>query len=59
MKKEKDKRSKWWLTMVDILDGLYPKGDKGRGKAMIFLAYTEMMLRGFKFDEEGKPIKEK
>jgi hypothetical protein len=55
MEKETE-RSKYWLTMVDILDGLYPKGDKGRGKAMVFLAYIEMMLNGVEFDEEGMPI---
>ena len=51
----KKERSKYWDTMVSILDGLYPKGDKERGRAMVFLAYIEMMLRGVKF-EDGEPI---
>ena len=40
------KRSKYWSTLVDILDELYPKGDKGRSKAIVFLAFAEMMLLG-------------
>ncbi len=52
------KRSKYWNIMVDILDGIYPKGKcKDRGKALVFLSYIEMMLQGFKFDENGNPIK--
>ena len=44
--------------MVDILDGQFPKGEcKERGKALVLLAYIEMMLLGTKFDENGKPIK--
>ncbi len=44
MKKDiKEKRNKYPMTM-DILDGLYPKGDKERDKAMVFLAYIEMVL---------------
>jgi len=43
--------------MVDILDGLYPKGEcNDRGKALVFLSYIEMMLQGFKFDKDGVPI---
>lgn len=43
--------------MVDILDGIYPKGEcKDRGKALVFLSYIEMMLQGWKFDESGNPI---
>jgi len=58
-KKElKDKRNKYWNTMVDILDGQFPKGEcKERGKALVMLAYIEMMLNGWKFDENGNPIK--
>ena len=58
MKKDtlKNKRSKYWNTMVDILDGIYPKGEcKDRGKALVFLSYIEMMLQGYKFDESGNP----
>ena len=59
MKKEiKEKRSKYWNTMVDILDGQFPKGEcKERGEALVMLAYIEMMLNGFKFDGDGNPIK--
>lgn len=43
--------------MVDILDGQFPKGKcQERGKALVMLSYIEMLLNGFKFDEEGKPI---
>lgn len=50
-------RSKYWLTMVDILDGQFPKGKcKERGSALVMLAYIEMMLKGYLFDENGKPI---
>lgn len=52
-------QSKYWDTLNDILEGLYPKGCKERSKALVFLAYVEMMLLGFKFDEDGRPIKEK
>jgi len=52
------KRSKYWNTMVDILEGQFPKGEcKERGKALVLLAYIEMMLIGTKFDENGEPIK--
>lgn len=54
----KNKRSKYWNTMVDILDGQFPKGEtKERGKALVMLAYIEMMLHGIKFNEEGEPKK--
>jgi len=54
----KIEKSKYWDTMVNILDGLYPKGEcKDRGKALIFLSYIEMMLKGFEFDENGNPVK--
>ena len=50
-------RSKYWSVMCDILDGQFPKGKcQERGKALVMLAYIEMLLNGFKFDEEGKPI---
>lgn len=51
------KRTKHWNTMVDILDGVFPKGEcKERGKALVLLAYIEMMLGGTKFNEDGFPI---
>ena len=49
-------KSKHWDTMVDILDGQFPKGEcKERGRALVMLAYIEMMLTGTKFDKEGQP----
>lgn len=51
-------RSKYWNTMVDILDKQFPKGKcKERGEAMVMLSYIEMMLQGFKFDDHGEPIR--
>jgi len=51
------KRSKYWLTMVNILDGQFPKHEcKERGQALVLLSYIEMMLEGFKFDGDGRPI---
>ncbi len=50
-------RSKYWNTMVDIVDAQFPKGKcKERGRALVVLAYIEMMLRGFEFDESGQPV---
>ena len=58
MKKKKTKRSKYWDTMVDILDGQFPKGEcQERGHALVMLSYIEMMLKGVKFDEDGNPKK--
>lgn len=49
-------RSKYWLTMVDILDTQFPKGKcKERGAALIMLTYIELMLSGMKFGPDGKP----
>jgi len=48
-------RSKYWDTMVEILDKQFPKGEcKERGKALVMLSYIEMMLQGVEF-EDGKP----
>lgn len=42
--------------MVNILDAQFPKGKCAeRGRALIFLAYVEMMLNGTKFDDDGQP----
>ena len=50
-------RSIYWDTMVNILDGEFPKGEcKERGRAMVMLSYIEMMLQGTEFNEEGEPI---
>ncbi len=50
------KRSKYWDIMVNILDGQFPKGKcKERGSALVMLSFIEMMLQGFKFDENGQP----
>jgi len=50
-------RSKYWSTMVDMLDREFPKGSSERGRAMVMLAHMDMMLRGWEF-EDGEPIKE-
>ena len=43
--------------MVDILDGQFPKGKcKERGRALVVLAYIEMMFSGIKFNSKGEPI---
>ena len=53
---KQNKRSKYWDTMVDILDGCFPKGECGeRGKALVMLSYIEMMLQGTEFGEDGVP----
>lgn len=50
--KPKEERSKYYNTMVDILDEQFPKGEcKERGKAIVMLAYIEMMLN----KKESKP----
>jgi len=50
------KRSKYWNTMVDILDGEFPKGEcKERGRALVMISYIEMMLQGVKFNNNGEP----
>jgi len=55
-----EKRSKYWETMVDILDNCFPKGEcSERGKAIVLVSYIEMMLNGWDFDENGEPIKNK
>ena len=57
MKNPNTPRSKYWNTMVDILDGQFPKGKcKERGQALVVLAYTELMLQGWDFDTEGHPL---
>ena len=49
-------KSKYWDTMVNILETQFPKGkSKERGKALVLIAYIEMMLNGTKFDENGTP----
>jgi len=51
------KRSPYWNTMVDILDGQFPKNEcKERGRALVMLAYIDMMIRGAKFNENGEPL---
>lgn len=52
------KRSKYWETMVNILENEFPKGEcKERGRALVMISCIEMMLNGVKFDENGEPIK--
>lgn len=44
--------------MVRILEGQFPKGKvKERGRALVMLAYIEMMLQGFEISEDGQPVK--
>ena len=58
MENKKQKRSEYWNTMVDILDGQFPKHEcKERGRALVMLSYIEIMLEGYEFDENGKPVK--
>jgi len=55
---ETQKKSKYWDTMVNILDKQFPKEEsKERGEALVMLAYIEMMLNGWEFDKDGEPIK--
>ena len=50
-------RSKHWSTMVNILEAQFPKGEcKERGRALVMLAYIEMMINGMEFDDNGEPI---
>ena len=50
-------KSEHWQTMVNILEGQFPKGlCKERGQALVMLAYINLMLTGTKFDDNGKPI---
>lgn len=49
-------RTKYWDTMVNILDKQFPKGQaKERGAALVMLAHIEMMLQGLEFDDDGEP----
>lgn len=50
-------RSKYWETMVNIVDRQFPKGlCEERGRALVILAHLELMLTGTKFDEDGDPL---
>ena len=54
----KSSKSKHWDTMVNILDGCFPKGKcQERGRALILISYIQMMLDGQVFDKDGKPEK--
>ena len=56
---DKNKKSPYWDNMVNILDNCFKKGEcKERGKAIVMLSYIEMMINGWKFNENGEPIKE-
>lgn len=55
---KEEKRSKYWNTMVDILDNCFPKHHcEERGRALVMLSYIEMMLNGFEFNKDGTPKK--
>ncbi len=48
--------SKYWGTMCEILERQFPKhGCKERGRALVLLAYIEMMLNGTEFFD-GEPL---
>ena len=52
---KKKNRSKYWDTMVDILDEQFPKGKcQERGRALVMISYIEMMLNGYEF-KDGLP----
>ncbi len=56
MAKKDTEKSIYWDTMVDILEEHFPKGKcQERGKALVMLAYIEMMLKGIEFGEDGMP----
>jgi len=56
---KKNKHSKYWNTMVDILEKQFPKGKcKERGEAIVMLSFIEMLLKGCKF-KNGEPICQK
>ena len=53
----KNKQTKWWPILVNILDAQFPKKKcKERGRALVMLVYTEMLLQGYKFNDKGEPI---
>ena len=50
-------KSKYWDTMVDILDVQFPKRKcRERGKAMLMLAYIDFLIMGMEF-KDGRPLK--
>ena len=52
-------KSKYFDTLIDILDGQFPKGEcQERGRALAMFAYIELMLNGTKFNKEGIPLVE-
>lgn len=51
-----EKRSKYWGTMVNILEKNFPKGEcKERGRALVMLAEIEMLLLGY--NKKKEPVK--
>lgn len=51
------KHSKYWNTMVDILDRQFPKKKcQERSRALVLISYIELMLLGWEFNEDGEPI---
>lgn len=52
-------RSRYWNDLVNILDRQFPKGKcVERGRALIVLAYTELLMQGYKFNNNGEPTGE-
>lgn len=57
MKKEIDRRSKYWLKLCKVLEKEFPKGKcQERGHALVLLAYVEMFLS--KLEEEKQKVLE-
>lgn len=52
-------RSEFWDILVDIVDVQFPKGKcKERGRALVVLAYVELLMQGVQF-KNGEPILKK
>ena len=51
--KNKEKRSKWWDKLCEILEQEFPKNQcKERGHALVLLAYAEMYLQEAEKEKE-------
>ena len=58
MKTKKNKRSKYWNELVEVLEREFPKKQcKERGHALVLLAYAEMALQ--KSEKETQKSQEK
>ena len=51
--RNKEKRSKWWDKLCEILEQEFPKNQcKERGQALVLLAYAEMYLQEAEKEKE-------